>query len=99
MTYSGSCFTDGDRFSSVMTLTRHSAGHATVFGADNLTLRLEGTCNDRIASYVGTADEVPGVKLNGLLIWSEEASSTPTANATPPPFRPELLPKLPACGR
>jgi hypothetical protein len=99
MTYSGSCHTDGDRFSAVMTLTRHSAGHATVFGADNLTLRLEGTCNDRIASYVATADEVPGVKLNGLLIWSEQPSSAPTTNATPPTFRPDRLPKLPARGR
>jgi hypothetical protein len=99
MTYSGSCQIDGDRFTAVVSATRHTAGHATVFGADDLTLRLEGTCVDRIASYVGTADEVPGVKLQGLLILNEQSRAAPATDRTPPTFRPDRLPKLPVRGR
>nr|WP_247984877.1 hypothetical protein [Bradyrhizobium sp. 186] len=73
MSYSGSCEVDGDRFTATVTLKRHTEGHATVFGADDLTLRLEGTCPGKIARYVGTAEQVPGVLLEGTLILSEQA--------------------------
>jgi hypothetical protein len=37
MTYSGSCEVDGDRFTAIVSLERHTEGHATVFGP--MTLR------------------------------------------------------------
>jgi hypothetical protein len=72
MTYSGTCEVDGDRFTAIISIKRHTEGHATVFGADDLTLRLEGKCFDKLAKYVGTAEQVPGVLLEGTLILSEE---------------------------
>jgi hypothetical protein len=100
MTYRGTCQVEGDRFTALVSTKRHTNGHATVFGGDDeLTLRLEGTCTDRLARYVGTADEVPGVLLEGLLILSEKPTSVPEQKATPTIFRPDLLPKLPARGR
>jgi hypothetical protein len=99
MTYHGTCQVMGDRFTALVSTKRHSSGHATVFGGDDeLTLRLEGTCTDRLARYVGTADEVPGVLLEGLLILSEPSMSAPE-KAAPATFRPDRLPKLPARGR
>jgi hypothetical protein len=99
LNYHGTCHVDGDRFTALVSTTRHSSGHATVFGADELTLRLEGTCTDRLARYVGTADEVPGVLLEGLLIFSEPSVSVPEHRAKAATFRPGRLPKLPARGR
>ncbi|MBR0935301.1 hypothetical protein [Bradyrhizobium jicamae] len=99
MSYSGSCETNGDHFTAIVTLKRHSAGHATVFGADDLTLRLEGTCPDKIATYTGTADQVPGVVLQGTLILSQQQPGTPEAGGPIPPLDPGRLPKLPKRSR
>src|ERR1700719_98890 len=73
MTYSGSCEVDGDRFTASLSIKRHTEGHATVFGADDLTLRLERTCAGNIATYVGTAEQVPGVLLEGTLFLSNNS--------------------------
>ena len=95
MTYSGSCEVDGDRFTAIVSINRHTEGHATVFGADDLTLRLEGTCVGKIASYVGTAEQVPGVLLEGTLILSEQQPPAPEAKEPIPKFDPAKLPRLP----
>jgi hypothetical protein len=92
-TYSGSCEVDGDRFTATVSIKRHTEGHATVFDADDLTLRLEGTCAGKTASYVGTAEQVPGVLLEGTLILSEQQPPTPEANGPIPKFDPAKLPK------
>ncbi len=99
MSYHGTCQVEGDRFTALLSTTRHTNGHGTVFGADDLTLRLEGTCTDRLARYVATADEVPGVLLEGLLILSEQATQAPQQTTERAKFRPDRLPKLPARGR
>jgi hypothetical protein len=95
MTYSGSCEVDGDRFTAIISIRRHTEGHATVFGADDLTLKLEGKCSDKIAKYVGTAEQVPGVLLEGTLILSEGPLPAPEANEPIQKFNPAKLPKLP----
>ena len=99
MTYSGSCEVDGDRFTAIVSLKRHTEGHATVFGIDDLTLRLEGTFVGKIASCVGTAEQVPGVLLEGTLILSEEQPPAPKANEPIPKFDPAKFPKLPKRSR
>jgi hypothetical protein len=99
MTYSGSCEVDGDRFTAIVSINRHTEGHATVFGTDDLTLRLEGTCVGKIASYVGTAEQVPGVLLDGTLILCEQQPLAPQANEPIPKFDPAKLPKLPKRSR
>jgi hypothetical protein len=42
MTYDGSYEVSGDRFTATVTTRRHTAGHATVFGIDDLVLKLDG---------------------------------------------------------
>ena len=99
MTYGGTCEVDGDRFTAIVTLKRHTEGHPTVFGADDLTLKLEGTCPGKKARFVATAERVPGVLLEGTLIFSEEQPATPEANQPLPQFDPAKLAKLPKRSR
>jgi hypothetical protein len=99
MTYSGTCEVDGERFTAILSIKRHTDGHATVFGADDLTLRLEGTCAGNIATYVGTAEQVPGVLLEGTLILSEQQPRAPEANEPISKFDPAKFPKLPKRSR
>ena len=99
MTYSGHCEVDGDRFTATITTKKHTEGH-TVFGSDDeLQLKLEGTCPGKIARYVGTAEQFPGVLLEGTLILSEQQPPAPEANAPIPKFDPAKLLKLPKRSR
>ncbi|MCK1712499.1 MULTISPECIES: hypothetical protein [unclassified Bradyrhizobium] len=99
MTYSGSCERDGDRFTATVTTKRHAEQQPTVFGSDDeLKLTLEGTSLGKIARDVGTAEQFPGVLLEGTLILSEEQSPAPAASE-PPKFNPAKLPKLPKRSR
>jgi len=98
MIYDGTCEVDGDRFTAIVTIKRHSEGHATVFGTDDLTLKLEGTCPGKIARYTATAGQVPGLVLEGTLIYSEQQSPA-LVTSEPPAFNPAKLPKLPKRSR
>ena len=94
MTYSGTCTVDGDHFSATVLAKRHTEGHATVFGVDDLKMTLEGTCTGKIARYVAKAEQVPGMLLEGTLILSEQEE--PAAVSAPmSTFDPNKLPKLP----
>ena len=94
MTYSGTCTVDGDHFSAILLAKRHTEGHATVFGVDDLRMTLEGTSTGKIAHYVAKAEQVPGMILEGTLILSEQEE--PAAESAPmSTFDPSKLPKLP----
>jgi hypothetical protein len=96
MTYSGTCAVDGDRFTAIVRTKRHTEGQPTVFGTDDeLKLTLEGTCPGNIARYLGTAEQFPGVFLEGTLILSEQQPPMPQASEPIPKFDPAKLPKQP----
>ncbi|SDH89034.1 hypothetical protein SAMN05216338_1014142 [Bradyrhizobium sp. Rc2d] len=93
MTYSGSCEIDGDPFTATVTTKRHTEGQPTVFGSDDeLQLKLVGTCTGKIARYVDTAEQFPGVLLEGTLILGEQQSAAPK-NEPAPRFDPSKLPE------
>jgi hypothetical protein len=96
MTYSGSCTIDGDRFTATLVAQRYAEGHPTVFGTDSdLHLKLNGTCADGIATYVGTSEQFPGVLLEGTLIFNQQQPDRPSSNDPIPRFDPRRLPNLP----
>ncbi|KJC38100.1 hypothetical protein UP09_27095 [Bradyrhizobium sp. LTSP885] len=95
MTYDGTVEADGDRFSVVLTAKRHTAGHATVFGTDDLVVRLEGAWNGAIATCTGRADAVPDLVFEVTLIPSHEVPLAPEANEPAPKFDASKFPKLP----
>jgi len=94
MFYNGACAIDGDRFTATVTTKRHSDGQ-TVFGNnEELNLSLAGTCTGKIAEYAGTAEQFPGVVIQGTLIRSEQQPAA-RETAAPQTFDPSRLPKLP----
>jgi hypothetical protein len=95
ISYSGSYEVDGDRFTATVTTKRHSAGHATVFGAgiDEVELKLVGTSNGKIASCSGTAAAAPGMAFEATLILCED--QPPVSDAAPTATKTSKLPKLP----
>ncbi|MBR0692739.1 hypothetical protein [Bradyrhizobium lablabi] len=94
MLYSGNYQVAGERFSAVVTAKRHTEGHATVFGIDDLVIRLEGESNGTIATCKGTADAAPGIAFEATLILSRQAETEPEANSCLPKFALSRLPKL-----
>ena len=99
MTYHGSLEVDGDRFTATVTTKRHTEGRDTVFGVyDELTLDIEGTCPDKIATYTATAGQAQGVVLQGTLILAEQPAA-PGGTSDVPSFNPGKLPKLPKRSR
>lgn len=95
MTYDGTCEVDGDRFTATITTKRHTEGLPTVFGDDlELKLKLEGTCTGKLATYAGTAEQFPGVILEGTLLFSEPQAPRAAVPREPAPkFVPAQLPK------
>ena len=92
LSYSGTYRASGDEFTAILKTTRHTKGHATIFGADNLTLLLKGQVVGRIAKFSGTADEFPDTPFEGTLIYSEEEQQKPTREV--PAFNPQKLPNV-----
>ncbi|SFI45523.1 hypothetical protein [Bradyrhizobium sp. Gha] len=100
MTYHGSCKIDGDRFTATVSTKRHTDGRVTVFGVyDELTLEIEGTCPDKIATYTATAGQARGVVLQGTLILTEQPGPATERIEQLPAFNPDKLPKLPKRSR
>lgn len=84
LTYSGTYEVSGDEFTAVLNTTRHSRGQETIFGADNLSLRIKGKVVGRTARFTGAADEFPDIPFEGTLIHSEQEQ--PKANREAPAF-------------
>ena len=84
-----------------VTTKRHTEGLPTVFGDDQeLELKLEGTCAGKVATYVGTAEQFPGVILEGMLLFSEQQQPRAAEAREPiPKFDLAKLPKLPKRSR
>ena len=95
MLYSGTYEVDGEHFSAVLTTRRHSEGHATVFGTDDLVVRLEGAFNGAIATCTGRADAVPDLAFEVTLMPSHDVPPEPPPDLPLPKFDPSKLPKLP----
>jgi hypothetical protein len=96
LTYWGNYETDGDRFTATIRTKRHSPGRSTIFGIDDLTLRLEGRCSDALARCSGKADEMPDLLFEATLMLSRPEDRKPTVGPSPSEYRPERLPSLPS---
>ena len=98
LSYVGSYEIEGDRFTAIVRTTRHTAGHASVFGIDDIELKLAGTALGKTAQCTGVAEVAPGLPVDVTLI---PCQSLPPAIEPPP--APKLdaskLPKLPKLSR
>ena len=96
LTYAGSYEADGACFTAVIRTKRHTAGHSTIFGVDDLTLRLAGHCKDTLAVCTGLADEAPNLPFEATLLLSQDEESEPRREWAPIKFDPNRLPKPPS---
>jgi hypothetical protein len=91
--YVGSYEVDGDRFTAALTTRRHAAGPPTVFGIDEVEVRLTGKINGMMASCRGTAQQAPGVTFEATLFLGQDTSPEPARKRAALNFDAGKLPK------
>src|ERR1700692_2278564 len=90
--YSGSYEQNGDRLTATVRTRRVCDGPPSVFGIGEVVLKLEGRCQGEMGVCAGTAEQVPGVKVDVTLIPCRE-DPTPEPTYRPVPFDARKLPK------
>jgi hypothetical protein len=68
LSYSGRYEVDGDRFTATLLTSRHTAGHDSLFGIDEVELKIEGLSKGMTASCSGIAAQAPGLPFQATLI-------------------------------
>ena len=94
-TYSGSYEVDEDQFTAALTTRRHAAGPPTVFGVDEVEVRLTGKVNGMTASCSGTAQQAPDVTFEATLFLGQDQSTEPNRKRETLNFDASKLPKNP----
>jgi hypothetical protein len=92
--YSGSYEQNGDHFTAVVRTRRHCVGQPSVFGIDEVDLKLEGRPAGQMVVCKGTAEQAPGLVFEATLIRSRDQTPAMEDNREAPAFRPTKLPKL-----
>lgn len=70
--YGGSYQVDDSRFTAELTIQRQADGPQSVFGLDEVAVRLIGVCNGAMATCSGTAERAPDLPFEATLIYSQE---------------------------
>jgi hypothetical protein len=96
LSYSGSYEMDADRFAALIRTQRHTPGPSSLFGVDDLTLRVTGECSAIYARCTGRAEEVPDLLFEATLMLSRPENPKPRPKSSRADFRPETLPSLPS---
>ncbi len=91
--YSGSYEADGDRFTAVLTTKRHTAGPPTVFGLDEVEIKLQGKIKGMRAACTGTAEQAPGMALEATLFLGQEPPPEAARKRATPKLHADKLPK------
>src|SRR6202051_689746 len=95
--YSGSYEQNGDRLTATVRTRRVCDGPPSVFGIDEVVLKLEGRCQGEMVVCAGTAEQAPGVSVEVTLIPSREDPAREAEPVSrPTPFDATKLPKAPS---
>jgi hypothetical protein len=78
LSYSGWYKVDEDRFTAVLTTRRHAAGQPSLFGIDEVELRLAGKSTGVTASCAGTATQAPELPFQATLIRVQTSPPPPS---------------------
>ena len=91
--YSGSYEQDGSRFIAVVRTRRYCEGQPSVFGVDEVELKLEGRSTGAMVVCSGTTEQAPGLTFEATLIRSRD--QLPERNSPPiVPFDATKWPKV-----
>jgi hypothetical protein len=92
--YSGVYEQEGDKFTATVKTKRFCAGQPSVFGVDEIELKLEGKSTGATVVCAGTADQAPGITFHATLIRCEdEAPSSQESSPLIVPFDATKFPK------
>jgi hypothetical protein len=92
-TYGGSYQVDQQCFTAVLTVKRHADGPPSVFGPDEVEVNLTGVCSGAVATCSGTAREVPDIKFEATLIFSQEDAPAADAKCAVVKLNADKMPK------
>ncbi|MBC9876924.1 hypothetical protein G8O24_06120 [Bradyrhizobium sp. INPA01-394B] len=92
-TYGGSYRVDQQRFTAILTVKRHTEGNPSVFGPDEVEVDLSGLCAGAMATCSGAAREVPDIKFEATLIYSQEDAVAGDAKCAVVKLNADKLPK------
>jgi hypothetical protein len=84
---------DDDRFTAALTTRRHAAGPTTVFGVDEVEVKVTGKVNGLTASCSGTAEQAPGIVFEATLFLGQDQSSPSVRKRAALSFDAGKLPK------
>ena len=88
---------NGDRLTATVRTRRVCDGPPSVFGIDEIVLKLEGRLQGEMVVCAGTAEQAPGVGIEVTLIPSrEDPSREAEVTYRPTPFDATKLPKAPS---
>lgn len=93
ISYEGTYQVEGSRVTGTLTTRRHSAGQPSIFGIDELKIKLAGTAAGNFVSCSGEVEQIPGTVLHITLIPLQEEGDRPDQKFDTADFHPEKLPK------
>jgi hypothetical protein len=92
--YCGTYQVDQDRFSATLTTRRRAEGPTTIFGVDEIELRLTGVLKGTTAWCCGTAAQAPSLPFEATLFSSHEPLPAPGKKRPVVAFDAARLPRL-----
>ena len=93
--YHGDYEIEGDRFTATLTTKRVADGPTTVFGLDEVDLKLNGMFRGVIARCTGRSAQAPDVEFEAMLFLGEQQPEPPQA---PRPVSGSNIARLPKAG-
>ena len=75
LSYSGRYEVNEDRFTATLSTKRFAAGHPSLFGIDEIELKLTGHINGMTASCSGVAEQAPELPFRATLIRVQDQPS------------------------
>jgi hypothetical protein len=93
LSYAGSYTVDGHRFAVKLRTHRHSAGHDSLLGRDEVELALEGVSHGQVAMCSACFDGSTEIVLEVTLIRVQADEPTRPLPYRPEDLHPERLPK------
>lgn len=82
--YSGSYAVEGEHFTATLRTARAADGPTTVFGLDEVELKLVGVLKGTIATCTGSSAQAPDVMFEATLFLGQEPSAVPPPRPAPP---------------
>jgi hypothetical protein len=93
-THSGSYqVDDDDRFTAAITTRRYAEGPPTVFGVDEVEVKLTGKSNGTIASCSGTSEQAPSIAFEATLFLGSDQPPAPASKGATLNLNASKLPK------